>query len=105
MAKTDEEKQPKADATSVETKEVKQNSVEAVKTDETPASSLDQRVASQRKVQMVFAVLLGIMFLWLAFITARMYDNNHMSQREFTNRSQYWQTMPGGNGSGGFQFR
>lgn len=65
--------------------------------------SLAEIVESQRKFAIVFAVLIGVAFLWLAYISARMYANEHqVMQSNFMNEHQMWHNSNGSSGDTGF---
>jgi hypothetical protein len=85
--------------------EVQSKPVKVAKAEALTAEHLAENIASQRKVQTVFAVLLGIMFVWLAFISARMYAvRDGIEDRGFMmNHSQQWGESSSGNSSGQFR--
>lgn len=116
MAKKDDEKPEKTEViekeTTHETVQPTASSI-PVATAVSSKDSIENRLESQHKMQIVLAVLLGVLFIWVAFISARMYANRaDFNQRNMMNQGQPWgssnssgNSMMNGNGSSEFQFR
>lgn len=113
MAKHDELKKEEAEVKTKETKRV------AVTTEPTTVEGpvavandvvVLKQLEAQHKMQIVLAVLVGVAFVWLAFISARMYATSldYNQGRIMMNRTSPWGSSNGNgmmdNGSG-FEFR
>lgn len=119
VAKHDDEKPEK---TEIVEKEIKQEAAKPSVASKIPVAAaangkdtIESRLESQRKMQIVLAVLLGVMFVWLAFISARMYENHsNFNERGFMmNQGQPWGSdnssgssmMNGSGSSNSYQYR
>ncbi len=94
MTKSDEKKHPKTEKTAAELA-TDQSVLPPLSTESAPSldtTAILKQLESQQKLHIILAVLLGVAFIWLAFISARMYATSpELSKRNFMmHQSQPW---------------